>query len=148
MRKVKADELIPAYRELVSRAADALRYSYSPYSGFAVGAALLSEDGQIITGVNVENASYSLTICAERSAVAAAVSQGVKIFRAIAVIAAVPGEIITPCGACRQVLLETSVISGSDIDVILSDSARGRMIMTTARELLPLEFHPGHLSGK
>lgn len=91
--------------ELVQRAIRAKEYSYSPYSGFRVGAALLTESGKIYTGCNIENAAYSPTNCAERTAVFKAVSEGEREFLAIAV--AGDGEdYLTPCGVCRQVLLE------------------------------------------
>lgn len=91
--------------ELLERARHALPNAYAPYSHFPVAAALLAEDGQVFVGVNVENGSYGLTVCAERNAVAAAVAAGVRGFRAIAVVAEqAPGCV--PCGACRQVLHE------------------------------------------
>ncbi|XP_076320207.1 cytidine deaminase-like isoform X9 [Tachypleus tridentatus] len=92
--------------ELLKSSQDACSKSYSPYSKFRVGAALLCEDGQIITGCNVENASYGLTICAERTAVVKAVSEGYKVFKAIAICTDVKDKFIAPCGACRQVLAE------------------------------------------
>lgn len=90
---------------LLERAAKALRAAYAPYSGYRVGAALLCADGEVFTGCNVENASYGLTNCAERSAVFAAISAGRRDFVAMAVVA--EGERMPyPCGACRQVLSE------------------------------------------
>ena len=90
-------------------AIEAMKDSYSPYSNFKVGAALLCEDGRIFTGCNVENLSYSATICAERVAVYKAVSEGTRRFTAIAVAGGEGGAIagrVTPCGVCRQVLYE------------------------------------------
>ena len=88
--------------ELVAKAKEALEYSYSPYSHFAVGAALLSTDGQVFTGCNIENSSFGATNCAERTAVFKAVSEGVKDFKAIAIVCS-GDQPAYPCGICRQV---------------------------------------------
>ena len=90
---------------LASVAIDASQRAYAPYSKFKVGAALLAEDGRVFTGCNVENASYGLTNCAERTAVFKAVSEGATRFAAIAIAGGV-GDVAMPCGACRQVLAE------------------------------------------
>jgi cytidine deaminase len=93
--------------DLLSAAREAAERAYAPYSGFPVGAALLTASGEIIRGANVENVSYGLTLCAERCAVFKAVSDGYRDFQAIAVWASRrPQGIVTPCGACRQVLAE------------------------------------------
>ena len=92
--------------ELVSQAREASRASYSPYSLFPVGAALLCADGTVVTGANVENRSYGLACCAERSALFAAVSQGKREFTAVAVCCPKSEVPVSPCGACRQVLGE------------------------------------------
>lgn len=91
--------------ELIAKAADVRHRAYARYSSFAVGAALLDDNGNVHTGCNVENASYGLTICAERAAVCAAVSSGVTTFQTLALVLPEAG---TPCGACRQVLAEFS----------------------------------------
>ena len=113
---------------LKRRARLAAARAYAPYSGFAVGAALLTKSGKIFSGCNVENVSLGLTICAERSAVAAAVANGEKDFVAIAVVAG-SAEPAVPCGACRQVLAEfnpelkviASTSSGKIQELVLSD---------------------------
>ena len=96
-------------KELCRTAIEAMQKSYSPYSGYCVGAALLAADGTIFTGCNIENASYPATICAERSAVSTAVSAGVRRFAAIAIVGGPEGVLggeCPPCGICRQVLSE------------------------------------------
>jgi len=115
-------------------AAAALPAAYSPYSGFRVAAALWNEDGRIITGVNVENASYGLTICAERNALAAAVVQGARAIRGAVVLCSGPTA-ITPCGACRQVLAELA----PDAE-LRCDGADGTELRFTSAELLPSRF--------
>ena len=96
----------PDARALIALAHEAARFSYSPYSGFPVGAALLCADGTIVQGANVENRSFGLANCAERSALFAAVSQGKKAFTAIAVACPHSEVPVSPCGACRQALSE------------------------------------------
>lgn len=106
------------YIELYDMALKATENSYAPYSKFFVGAALLTKDGDIYTGVNIENSSYSATICAERSAVCSAVTDGHREFEAMAIASA--GSEAWPCGICRQVLFEFNedmkIISGKDRD--------------------------------
>lgn len=113
--------------------------AHSPYSKIQVGAALVSTSGEIFTGCNVENASFGLTICAERAAVAKAVSAGVTSFRAIAVASSQPHPLM-PCGACRQVLREFA----SDL-VIHVQGKQGPRVDTTLAELLPRSFGPSDL---
>ena len=123
---------------LLKLAADSARAAYAPYSNFHVGAALLSEDGEVFTGCNVENASYGLTICAERTAVFNAVSQGKRRFLAIAI--ASP-DACPPCGACRQVLNEFQ----PDMIIYLGDE-NGKLIHETRlAKLLPDAFGPENL---
>jgi len=124
-----------ALKKLLAAAQAARRHAYAPYSKFRVGAALLTVDGKTFTGCNVENASYGLTICAERIAVTNAVSTGYRKFQAIAIVA--PCALPTPCGACRQVLAEFS-----DMLVVCADSRRlatGQIYQLA--ELLPAAFH-------
>ncbi len=109
---------------LLEQARAATEEAYAPYSGFRVGAAMLCADGSVITGCNVENASYSLTICAERNALFAAVNQGKREFLALAIYVD-SDEIFPPCGACRQVLAEFSpqikIVYANRLGSILSD---------------------------
>jgi len=123
-------------RHLVTAAARARKRAHAPYSKFAVGAALLGASGRIHTGVNVENASYGLTMCAERVALGKAVSEGEKKFLAIACVA--PAADLSPCGACRQVLAE---FGGTDLLVLCADSRNTRRVREwTLSELLPAAF--------
>lgn len=112
----------------------AYAYAHVPYSQYPVGAALLTADGSLITGVNVENASYGLTICAERSAVVQAIARGHREFRAVAV-AASRGS-ASPCGACRQVLAE---FAGPEVPISFQDPA-GEWVTRRLGELLPDSF--------
>lgn len=119
--------------ELISVAMQAAQCAYSPYSGYKVGAALLGKSGKIFTGCNVENASFSMTICAERTAVCKAVSEGETAFLAVAVY--VDSErSFPPCGACRQVLAEFA----ADMPVLVVN--RIEQYQTTLLELLPGKF--------
>ena len=123
---------------LVDAAIDAMARAYAPYSHFHVGAALLDTDGKIWTGCNIENASYPATLCAERSAIAAALSAGVRKFAAIAVVGGpegVLGDICAPCGICRQVLNE---FCPPDLPVYLGHA--GGIQTLTLGELLPHSF--------
>ncbi|MBM4279830.1 MAG: cytidine deaminase [Deltaproteobacteria bacterium] len=122
----------------------ARRRAYAPYSHFLVGAALLCDDGAVIEGCNVENASYGLCICAERTAVAAAVAQGRRHFRAVA-IATASTPPATPCGMCRQVLAEFTPPNG-DIDILLVNDA-GARVRTTLRALFPGIFDMAQLQS-
>lgn len=131
--------------KLVKIAYEAQKLSYSPYSGFQVGAALLAADGKVYTGCNIENAAFSPTNCAERTAFFKAVSEGEKEFLAIAVVGnkkeapKEEWEFCTPCGVCRQVMLEFV-----NPDEFLIYSGKGEDIRTfTLKELLPESFAPG-----
>ena len=115
---------------LIDAAIEARLAAYAPYSKFQVGAALVSESGEIFTGCNVENLSYGLTICAERNAIFAAVAAGTQRFSAIAVVAD-SDKAISPCGACRQVMCEFG-----DFPVILAN-LHGEVVQSTVDELLP-----------
>ena len=127
--------------ELIINAFEARTRSYCPYSGYAVGAALLTESGEIFRGCNVENSSYGATICAERCAALKAVSEGERVFKAIAIVGAPKdaGEVkdyAFPCGVCRQFLSE---FGGNDMTVIVAKSIDDRKIYRLG-ELLPEAF--------
>jgi cytidine deaminase len=126
--------------ELIALATDARTRAYAPYSQYAVGAALLTASGRVYTGCNVENASYGLTICAERTAAVKAVCDGQREFVAIAV---VTGNGQAPCGACRQVLGEF----GPEMRVLVA-AADGRYRDTSLPDLLPDHFGPSQLPRK
>ena len=122
------------YKQLVEAAIEARERSYSPYSQFKVGAALQGTEGSIITGCNVENASYGLSICAERAAICRAFAQGIRTFQAIAIAAS---PLASPCGACRQFLVEF----GNDITVISVDvNDPARISQWQSGELIPDSF--------
>jgi cytidine deaminase len=123
---------------LIELANEARRRAYAPYSNYHVGAALRTRTGRVYTGVNVENAAYPTTICAERVAVFKAVSEGEREFDVIAVVTDNGGS---PCGSCRQVLAEF----GLETTVLIADG-EGRLVrQTTVGELLPEAFQPHHL---
>ena len=128
-------------RELIARAAAARERAYAPYSGFSVGAALLTENGNVYEGVNVENASYPVGICAERTAIAAAITAGEREFEALAVIADSPGP-CAPCGMCRQMLMEFP------IKRIILANTEGAVRVLTPAELLPYTFGAAALPPK
>ena len=123
--------------QLVQAAIAVRENAYAPYSNYTVGAALLGENGQIYTGCNVENASYGLTVCAERNAVFKMVADGCRKIEAIAVATENSGS---PCGACRQVLVEFA----QDIPIYLTDK-HGNATEKSMYELLPFHFGPEHL---
>lgn len=131
-------------KELVKLAYEAQKFSYSPYSGFQVGAALLAKSGKVYLGCNIENAAFSPTNCAERTAFFKAVSEGEKEFEAIAVVGNKKGaekdkwEFCTPCGVCRQVMLE--FVNPDEFMIILGKAEE--MKVFTLKELLPESFSP------
>ena len=129
-------------RELINLAFEAMEQAYAPYSGFSVGAALECADGSVFLGCNVENAAYGSTICAERTAVVKAVSEGRQEFRRIA-IAAQSEDYCMPCGACRQVLSEFS----TDMEV-LSAKKDGRYVSYKLSALLPKVNIKSELRGR
>ncbi len=125
--------------ELIQKAFDMLSFSYSPYSNFKVGAALLSKDGRIFGGCNIENSAYGPSNCAERTAIFNAVSQGIKDFTAICIVGGHKGEVkdyCPPCGVCRQVMRE---FCKPDFKIILAKSLTDFKTYTL-QELLPESF--------
>ncbi|XP_075951826.1 cytidine deaminase-like [Anarhichas minor] len=123
--------------KLIQQSQEAKLQAYCTYSNFRVGAALLTKDDSVITGCNVENACYNLGICAERNAMAKAVSEGHRSFKAIAIASDMKNEFITPCGGCRQFMREF----GLDWDVYMS-KPDGSYLKKTVEELLPFSFGP------
>ena len=126
---------------LVAAAEAARSHAYAPYSKFRVGAAVLTDNGVIFTGANIENASYPVSHCAERVAIHKAVSEGHRRLRAVAVVAD-GDQPAMPCGACRQVMAEFGVRR------VIVATPRGRRRVRTLRALLPEPFTPGRLLGK
>ena len=130
------------YKKLIEAAQKAKENSYSPHSHFRVGAAIITQSGKIYTGCNIENSSFSLTICAERTAIFKAVSEGQRKFAAIAIVTDLKDP-IPPCGACRQVLMDMA----GDIDVIIAGN-KGDNIVSKLSKLLPMPFDGSMLNHK
>lgn len=131
-------------KELYRLAIDAMKYSYSPYSDCKVGAALLTENGKVFTGTNIENAAFGPTVCAERVAVFKAVSEGERNFSKIAVVGGKGGiinGIFAPCGVCRQVLRE---FCKDDFEILLGET-EDSFKKVTLKDLLPLSFSPDNV---
>lgn len=126
---------------LLKKARQARDKAYAPYSGFRVGAALLGKDGTVWLGCNVENAAFGCTICAERTALVKAVSEGVREFRSIAIVGSAAGP-AEPCGQCRQMLVEFN----PDLEVVLEDEA-GQPVARKLSDMLPWYFSPARLAG-
>lgn len=124
-------------RDLIAQAIEARKRAYAPYSRYKVGAALLGKSGKVYLGCNVENASYSHTVCAERTAILKAVSEGEREFEALAVVTRNGGS---PCGACRQVMAEFA----PELIIYIADQ-NGAYRTTSMKELLPDSFTPQHL---
>ena len=134
--------------EMIDLAIAQLIYSYTPYSGFKVGAALLTAEGKFYTGCNIENAAYSPTNCAERTAFFKAVSEGERDFRAICIVGGKDGvltEYAAPCGVCRQVMME---FCNPDTFQIILATGKEQYEVFTLRGLLPLGFGPDNLAEK
>lgn len=135
-------------QELISAAMAQLERAYAPYSHFKVGAALLTGEGRIYTGCNIENAAYTPTNCGERTAFFKAVSEGERSFRAICIVGGmdgVPTDYTAPCGVCRQVMME--FCSPEEFEIILARGARDYQVYKL-KDLLPRGFGPGNLEKK
>ncbi|TQR24418.1 cytidine deaminase [Bacillus safensis] len=128
-------------QELISEAVKARDFAYAPYSKFKVGAALLSNDGKVYGGCNIENAAYGMCNCAERTALFKAYSEGITSFQMLAVVADTDRP-VSPCGACRQVISE---LCAPDMPVILTN-LKGHIYETTVNQLLPGAFSPEDLN--
>jgi cytidine deaminase len=139
MRRARRGGRAPALRDIVRLARDARESAHAPFSRYKVGAALRAKAGEVVTGCNIENASYGLTMCAERVAVFKAVSEGMRGFDAIAVVVDSP-KLAAPCGPCRQILWEFC----GDIWVRM-ENLRGRGVTRRMSELLPMAFDQGNL---
>ena len=127
---------------MAQKASEVMQKAYAPYSKYHVGACVQAEDGTLFTGCNIENASYGLTNCAERSAIFSMISAGKKKIAAIAVVGS-GDELCTPCGACRQVIREFAV---PDAPIYLCNPHTKKVVETTnIKELLPKSFGPDHL---
>ena len=132
-------------QELIETAIAQLAFSYTPYSHFKVGAALLAKNGQIYTGCNIENAAYTPTNCAERTAVFKAVSEGVREFEAICIVGGPEGKLLDytpPCGVCRQVMME--FCRPDEFQIILAKGKDDYRIYKL-KDLMPQGFGPGNL---
>ena len=133
-------------KTLIQKAMEMTKMSYAPYSGYHVGAALLAKNGNIYTGCNIENAGYTPSNCAERTAFFKAVSEGVKEFRAIAVVGGPHGELkqlTAPCGVCRQVMME--FCDPKTFQIIMATDKENYQVMSL-EELLPMGFGPRDLA--
>ncbi len=122
------------YKKLIEKAKEALENAHVPYSHYTVGAAVLTEDGNVYSGCNIENASYGATVCAERVAIFKAVSNGEKKMKAIALVTGA-GDFPTPCGICRQVMAEFAM---DDFEIIMSNDEKTEIYKMD--EILPLSF--------
>ncbi len=132
--------------EMIELAIGQLQYSYTPYSGFKVGAVLLTKDGKFYTGCNIENAAFTPTNCAERTAFFKAVSEGEREFRAICIVGGKDGvltEYAAPCGVCRQVMME--FCDPETFQIILA-TGKEQYEIFTLKELLPQGFGPTNLA--
>lgn len=145
MKEFSYKDLSLINKKLLKEAFRVMKKSYNPYSNFFVGASVLNDANKIFSGSNVENSSFGSTICAEASALMNARSSSLSKIKTIAIIAKNGDsdilEPISPCGNCRQIILEFSKISNYDIDVIMSNTKMSKIIIAKISELLPLAFN-------
>jgi cytidine deaminase len=150
-REVAASSLAAKNNDLCKRAAEVAKTAYQPYSKFSVGAAVRTRSGKVYVGSNLENATYGVGICAEVSAITAANSAGDFDIEAIAVVGypsdnpADGKDIVTPCGRCRQIILEASHVSETDVTVISCNGDLTRCLVSSISALLPDSFGPANL---
>jgi cytidine deaminase len=134
--------------ELVLLARKAAAKAYAPYSKFQVGCAIVSADGEVVTGANVENACYRLGVCAEQSALSAAqMAFGLDKVARIAVVGGTNATVCTPCGGCRQAILEASQLAGSDVEILCSSGDGSKVERHLISDLIPNGFGPANLAG-
>ncbi|MEI7620699.1 MAG: cytidine deaminase [Candidatus Falkowbacteria bacterium] len=149
MKKIKYQDLSKIEKSLLLEAEGMLEKSYNPYSHFAVGAAILTSDNQMIGGANVENAAYGSCLCAERSALLRANAMGCRSFLKIAIIARSEktgtAEATAPCGSCRQMIYEFAQLAGKDIEIIMANTKKNKIVKAKISELLPMAFGPKDL---
>ncbi|MCL4379118.1 MAG: cytidine deaminase [Candidatus Marsarchaeota archaeon] len=145
-RYVTYEQLTPKQRMVLDAAEKNMELAYSPYSHFRVGASLLAKDGRVFPGCNIENANYTNTQHGETTAIANAYAQGVREFWAMAIIArgeTFDTEVPTPsCGYCRQSLYEAAQVSGNDIELIISNTMKTKVLIISVHELLQGAFGP------
>src|SRR6476620_3430149 len=133
--------------ELMSLARKAAARAYAPYSRFNVGCAIESVDGEVVTGANMENACYRLGLCAEQSALTAAQHKfGLGKVARIAVVGGTDAKVCTPCGGCRQAILDAAQLSGRDVEIVCGSGDSSRIERHTIGELIPFGFGPANLA--
>jgi len=150
MLEINLEDFCFEEKYLIHEAERAMKNAYNPYSNFFVGAALLTKDGKkIFSASNVENAAYGSTICAERAALVKANSEGSRLFQKLALIGKGKDfeceDVITPCGACRQMLYEFSSLNDKPLEVIMCNTRKDKIVVATIDELLPMAFGPKEL---
>ena len=134
--------------QLIDRARQAAARAYAPYSNFPVGCAIESMDGEVVSGANLENACYRLGLCAEQSALSAAQHKfGLDRVLRIAVVGGTSDIICTPCGGCRQAILEAAQLSGRDLEILCANGDGSAIQRYTIGELIPFSFGPANLKG-